>query len=125
MAAISATDERPIVKIALLKRFVVVAEELHFPRAAVALGIPLPSVYSTIEKLEAELGYPLFTKNGETRLTREGNRFLVVAHQMIAEAPEQPAPVVKAGGKAKASKGRGRAPSVKGQPKPFKKRQGR
>ncbi|VXB10826.1 Transcriptional regulator (fragment) [Frigoribacterium sp. 9N] len=30
-----------------------------------------------------------------------------------------------AGGKAKASKGKGRTPAVKGQPKPFKKRQGR
>ena len=30
-----------------------------------------------------------------------------------------------AGGKAKANKGKGRAPIVKGQPKPYKKRQGR
>lgn len=112
-------------KITLLRRFVVVAEELHFPRAADRLNIPLASVYSTIEKIEAELGHAVFTKNGETRLTKEGNLFLITAKAEIAEAPEPVAPVVKAGGKAKASKGRGRAPSVKGQPKPFKKRQGR
>jgi len=51
---------------------------------------------------------------------------LVTAREEIAAAPA-PAekPVVPAGGKAKASKGRGRAPVVKGQPKPYKKRQGR
>jgi len=47
------------------------------------------------------------------------------AKEQIAAAPPVEKPVVPAGGKAKASKGKGRAPSVKGQPKPFKKRQGR
>ena len=114
-------------KIALLRRFVVAAEELHFPRAAQELGIPLPSLYSSIDKLEAEVGYPLFTRDGAApQLTTAGTLLLEEAKTQIAAAPAPAAkPVVKAGGKAKASKGKGRAPAVKGQPKPYKKRQGR
>lgn len=114
--------------ITLLVRFVVVAEELHFPRAASELGIPLASLYSSISKLEHELGAPLFMRdpsNG-TRLTKAGILFLATARDEIAAAPAPvKKPVAPAGGKAKASKGKGRAPAVKGQPKPFKKRQGR
>ncbi|HVL62386.1 MAG TPA: LysR family transcriptional regulator [Microbacterium sp.] len=112
--------------IILLRRFVAVAEELHFPRAADALDIPLASLYSSIEKLETEVGHPLFTRHGETRLTKFGILFLDEARAEIAAAPA-PAekPAAKAGGKAKASKGKGRAPIVKGMPKPYKKRQGR
>jgi len=114
------------VNITLLRRFVAAAEELHFPRAAASLGIPLASLYSSIEKLETEIGQPLFTRQGETRLTKVGELFLDEAKREIAAAPApEKKPVVKAGGKAKASKGKGRAPIVKGQPKPYKKRQGR
>ncbi|MCR2784397.1 MULTISPECIES: LysR family transcriptional regulator [unclassified Microbacterium] len=110
-----------------LERFVAVAEELHFPRAANALGIPLASLYTSIEKLEAEVGHPLFTRDNDgTRLTKVGALFLDEAKEQIATAPAPaPKPVVPAGGKAKASKGKGRTPVVKGQPKPYKKRQGR
>lgn len=109
-----------------LVRLVAVAEELHFPRAANRLGIPLASLYSSIEKLEAEVGHPLFTReHGATCLTQAGVLLLDEAKAQIAAAPPTEKPIVPAGGKAKASKGKGRAPSVKGQPKPFKKRQGR
>ncbi|GAA1928518.1 hypothetical protein GCM10009775_20690 [Microbacterium aoyamense] len=114
-------------KIALLRRFVVAADELHFPRAAEKLGIPLASLYTSIDKLEAEVGQPLFSRDGgQTRLTKAGSLLLADAHELIASAPP-PAPRTPppAGGKAKASKGKGRAPAVKGQPKPYKKRQGR
>ena len=113
-------------KISLLRRYVVLAEELHFPRAAEKLGIPLASLYTSIDKLEAEVGHALVNREGQTRLTHVGQLFLVEAQAAVAAAPEPvrqaPAP---AGGKAKASKGKGRAPAVKGQPKPYKKRQGR
>lgn len=113
-------------KIALLRRFVVLADELHFPRAAASLGIPLASLYTSIDKIEEEIGHPVIHREGTTRLTAVGELLLVEARETIAGAPEpvakKPAP---AGGKAKASKGRGRAPIVKGQPKPYKKRQGR
>lgn len=110
-----------------LKRFVAVAEELHFPRAAESLSIPLPSLYTSIEKLETEVGHPLFIRSASgTRLTPAGAALLDDARREIASAPAPAAkPVVPAGGKAKASKGKGRAPVVKGQPKPYKKRQGR
>lgn len=112
--------------ITLLQRFIAVADELHFPRAANALGIPLASLYTSIEKLEGEVGQSLLTRGSPTQLTAVGAMFIDEARTMIAEAP---APVEKpkapGGGKAKASKGKGRAPVVKGQPKPYKKRQGR
>lgn len=114
--------------ITLLRRFVaLVDEDIHFPRAADALGMPLASLYSSMDKLEGEVGHPLFsgTKSGMT-LTGAGKLLLEEAKREIAEAPA-PAEKTKvpAGGKAKASKGKGRAPAVKGQPKPYKKRQGR
>ncbi|MFH8250458.1 LysR family transcriptional regulator [Microbacterium sp. B2969] len=115
-------------KIALLQRFVVLVDnDLHFPRAADALGIPLPSLYSTVEKLEEEVGHPLIAGEKTNRtLTPAGRLLLDEARERIAAEPTaEPKPVVKAGGKAKASKGKGRAPIVKGQPKPYKKRQGR
>ncbi|MFS0732561.1 LysR family transcriptional regulator [Microbacterium sp. 1P10UB] len=110
-----------------LARFVAAAEELHFPRAAEALGIPLASLYTTLDKLEAEVGHPLLTRDGgPTRLTPAGELLLVEARERLAAAPPPVAPPkTPGGGKAKASKGKGRAPVVKGQPKPFKKRQGR
>lgn len=109
-----------------LRRFVAVADALHFPRAADALGIPLASLYTSIEKLEEEVGHPLITRGANTRVTPAGMVLLEEARVRIAAAPEPEAKqVVRAGGKAKASKGKGRAPIVKGQPKPYKKRQGR
>lgn len=113
-------------KIIQLRRFVAVAEELHFPRAAARLGIPLAALYSSIEKLEAEVGHPLVIRGGTTGLTAAGLLLLPEARERIAAAPPpRPKPDAPSGGKAKASKGKGRAPVVKGQPKPYKKRQGR
>lgn len=87
-------------KISLLRRFVVLAEELHFPRAAEKLGIPLASLYTSIDKLEAEVGHPIVHREGPTRLTPVGELLLVEAKTAVAAAPEPvrnaPAP---AGGK--------------------------
>jgi len=112
--------------ITLLQRFVAVAEELHFPRAAATLRIPLAALYTSIDKLETEVGQPLITRDNPTRLTPVGTMFIDEARAMIAAAPApEKKPKAPAGGKAKASKGKGRAPIVKGQPKPYKKRQSR
>ena len=121
------TDERAPVNTTQLTRFVAVAEELHFPRAAAALGISLPALYSSIEKLEAEVGHPLFAREQTPpRLTKAGVLLLAEARERLASVPDAGRkPSAPAGGKAKASKGKGRAPVVKGQPKPYKKRQGR
>lgn len=114
-------------KIAHLQRFVALVDaDLHFPRAAEALGIPLPALYSTIEKLEEEVGHPLTAGDKAHRtLTAAGKLLLEEARAQTASAPPAGKPAAKGGGKAKASKGKGRAPVVKGQPKPYKKRQGR
>lgn len=116
------------VKIIDLRRFVALVDHgLHFPRAAEELGIPLAALYTSIEKLDDETGHPLISKQGAGfQLTPAGALLLDEARRRIADAPASaPAPKVAAGGKAKASKGKGRAPIVKGQPKPYKKRQGR
>jgi DNA-binding transcriptional LysR family regulator len=116
------------VKVSQLQRYVALVDaDLHFPRAADALGIPLASLYSSMDKLEAEVGHPLLsrTKTGMV-LTGAGTLLLDEAKRQIAAAPAPTAqPKAPAGGKAKASKGKGRTPAVKGQPKPYKKRQGR
>ncbi|RLK47359.1 LysR family transcriptional regulator [Microbacterium telephonicum] len=115
-------------KIALLRRFVALVEhDLHFPRTADALGIPLASLYTTVGKLDDEVGHPVLAgAKGAQTLTPAGRLLLEEARRRIADAPEPAAKAVSpAGGKAKASKGKGRAPIVKGQPKPYKKRQGR
>ena len=115
-------------KLAHLRRFVaVVDEDMHLPRAAEALGIPLASLYSSIDALEGEVGHPLFTRSKpQWTLTEAGTLLLDEAKRQIAAAPAAAEkPKAPAGGKAKAAKGKGRAPAVKGQPKPYKKRQGR
>ncbi|GAA1503073.1 hypothetical protein BJ978_003112 [Agromyces terreus] len=115
-------------KLAHLQRFVAIVDaDLHVPRAAEATGIPLASFYSSIDALEAEVGQPIFSRaKAGWGLTEAGALLLDEAHRRIAESPSPASrPAVPAGGKAKASKGKGRAPIVKGQPKPYKKRQGR
>lgn len=120
--------ERSSVNVTQLRRFVAVVDnDLHVPRAAEALGMPLAALYSSLDKLETEVGHPLFTRSKPTwSLTGAGALLLEEARSRIADAPAPDAkPKSPAGGKAKASKGKGRAPIVKGQPKPYKKRQGR
>lgn len=114
-------------KITHLRHFVAVAEELHFIRAADSLGISRPKLDSSIRALEAQVGADLFDRNQETtKLTRAGNQLLVIARTELAEFDNRtPAPPPPAGGKAKASKGKGRAPTVKGEPRPYKNTQSR
>jgi hypothetical protein len=114
-------------KITQLRHFVAVAEDLHFPIAAERLGISRQKLNSSVESVEAEFGAPLINRSTPTTtLTAAGKNFLIEARELIAEDetrnPPQPK---KAGGKAKASKGVGRAPAVKGQPMPGRRRQGR
>lgn len=115
-------------KTSQLQHFVVAAEELHFVRAAQRLGISRQKLMSSLAAVEAEYGgRALFDPApAETRLTRAGEQALEAAHAELAKpSTPPPAPPRPAGGKARASKGQGRAPVVKGEPKPFKKRQGR
>lgn len=60
-----------------LRCFLVVAEELHFARAAERLHIDQSPLSRTIRELEEHLGSPLFVRTTRsTRLTRAGKLFL-------------------------------------------------
>ena len=110
-----------------LRHFVAAAHELHFAHAAKTLGVPRSSLVASIRMMEQQLGYPLFDESASsTTLTTEGDAFLIEAErQLNASAKAAAKNVAAPGGKAKASKGKGRAPAVKGERKPGGKRQGR
>jgi DNA-binding transcriptional LysR family regulator len=66
---------------------VVVAEELHFSRAAAKLKIAPPTLSAQIQTLEAILGARLFTrKTRSVVLTSVGKRFLAEAQEVLRRA---------------------------------------
>jgi DNA-binding transcriptional LysR family regulator len=71
----------------LLRAFVVLAEELHFGRAALRLGISQPQVSRRVRALEDELGVELFVRTPRrTALTDTGRRLLEDARETLAAA---------------------------------------
>jgi DNA-binding transcriptional LysR family regulator len=111
----------------LLRHFVVAAEELHFAHAAKKLDVPRSAVIASVRKLEAVLGYELFDDTASTTtLTDAGEAFVADAKRQLSKsAAAAKASAAPPGGKAKASKGKGRTPAVKGQPRVGKRRQSR
>ncbi len=82
----------------LVRCFTVVAEELHFGRAAAALHLAQPSLSRHIRRLEGELGVRLFDRTTQgTQLTEAGAAFLPRAEALLRSAAEATA-VARAAG---------------------------
>lgn len=60
-----------------LKYFVAIAQELHFGRAAARLGMAQPPLTQQMHKLEQEVGYPLFARQGRGTVLTEAGRVLL------------------------------------------------
>lgn len=74
----------------LFRYFVGLAEEQHFGRAALNLGISAPTLTQQIKKLEEQLGAKLVLRRGNTHveLTEAGLRVLDRARNVLREAKE-------------------------------------
>jgi len=110
-----------------LRHFMASAETLHFAHAAKAQGVSRATVIASVKELEAELGYPLFDYDAATTVLTPAGRALFdkTSIEWAKSAAAARASAPPPGGKAKASKGKGRAPAVKGERRAGRPRQGR
>jgi DNA-binding transcriptional LysR family regulator len=84
------------VELRQLHYFVVLAEELHFGRAAERLHIVQPAVSQQLRRLEAELGATLVARSTRrVALTDAGLRFLPEARAVLAAADRARASVAR------------------------------
>lgn len=69
-----------------LETFIKTAELLHFGRASQACNLSPSALTRTIQRLEDEIGQPLFLRDNRTvLLTEAGNQFLVYARRSVQE----------------------------------------
>lgn len=81
-----------------LQLFVAVAEELHFGRAAVRVGMAQPPLSQQIRRLEAELGVELLSRTSRrVALTPAGAQVLEGARELLARRADLEASVRRAG----------------------------
>jgi DNA-binding transcriptional LysR family regulator len=74
-------------EIRLLQSAILLAEELHFSRAADRLNISQSTLSKQILKLERDIGFQLFKHNHQAvQLTEAGRVFIAEARQVIAHA---------------------------------------
>jgi DNA-binding transcriptional LysR family regulator len=83
----------------LFRYYVALAEEQHFARAALRLGISPPTLTHQIKKLENEIGAKLLKRKGNTNVvvTEAGQRFLVGAREVLRRVEEAAAIAQQAG----------------------------
>lgn len=80
-------DAAPVVDLRLLHAFVVVADQLHFGRAATELRIAQPALSQQIRRLERELGVELLTRTSRSvALTPAGAVLRERARALLVQA---------------------------------------
>jgi DNA-binding transcriptional LysR family regulator len=78
--------ERPELPLPQLHAFVVLAEELHFGRAAARMGIAQPPLSQQIRRLEGKVGHALFSRApGPVTLTPVGRELLPAARRALTD----------------------------------------
>jgi DNA-binding transcriptional LysR family regulator len=107
MSSAGALDPR------LLRAFTVLAEELHFGRAAQRLYVAQPAVSQQLQRLEDQLGVRLFERSTQhVSLTAEGEAILPYARQAVAAAAAVERAAVAAAGTEEATLDVGLSPGV-------------
>ena len=73
----------------LLRSFVVLAEELHFGRAATRLNLAQPGLSQQIHRLEQQVGSSLFTRNSRIVELTDGGRAMLEPARAALRAVDQ------------------------------------
>jgi DNA-binding transcriptional LysR family regulator len=82
---ISIVTHRRLMDLHPLERFIVLAQELNFTRAAEKLNIPQPHLSNQIKNLEKELEVTLFIRDRPLKLTPAGNIFLQEVKRLLLQ----------------------------------------